>query len=353
MPEQVNIPELVRRAVAQPVIVHHGDDTDLADALNEWGLLLARQWPLWALRGEAFRALNGQYALTYPLSSFVRSICRDERIERSSGADGLAALVDHRRIALVSGGKFAWDTAELSAGGEARSWWSFGSIAFPSILEGPLLAAYEPDTQYSIGGYISPYEEIGIELVRLLDDRNAARSGTADRSSANRRLNEFLIRVGGGSRGRPAVLRRATARKLAEQGFSLFTTLWGALAERVQVNPRAARVLQGLAKGDAEPEEWALRLVLPSLSALEIEAMLRNIRSARRARIGIVSAEEFCIHVVAHRLDARVENVARKMKDGWVAELMAAGGGCAVCGRVHEALVEGDNDAGKHPPARS
>lgn len=353
MPEQVNIPELVRRAVAQPVIVHQGDDVDLADALHEWGLLLARRWPLWALRGEAFRALNGQYALTYPLSSFVRSICRDEGIEASSWAEGLAALIDHRRVALVSGERFAWDTAELSVEGESRSWWSFGSIAFPSILDGPLLATYEPDTQYSIGGYISPYEEIGVELVQLLDDRNAARSGTAERSSANRRLNEFLIRVGGDSRGRPAVLRRATARKLAEQGFSLFTTLWEALAKRVEVNPRAARVLQGLSKGDAEPEVGALRLVLPSLSALEIEAMLRTIRSAGRARTGRVSAEEFCIHVVAHRLDTRVENVARKMKDGWVAEMMAAGGGCAVCGRVHEALVEGDNDAGEHPPARS
>jgi hypothetical protein len=97
--------------------------------------------------------------------------------------------------------------------------------------------------------------------------------------------------------------------------------------------------------------------VLPSLSALEIKAMLRNVRPAAgtRARCS-VSAEEFCIHVVAHRLETPVENVARKMKDGWAAEMMAVTGRCAVCGGMHRGSTEGDrgddDHAGKHPPAR-
>ncbi|HEX8696984.1 MAG TPA: hypothetical protein VF746_31490 [Longimicrobium sp.] len=176
MRKQVNIPDLVRRATAQPLIVRQGDTVDNADALNEWGRVLGERWPLWALRAEAFRRLNGLPALTYPLSGFVSSICRDEGLERSSSVEGLDALFDHRRVALVTGERFAWDRAELceDEDEEARSWWSFGSVAFPRILDGPVLATYEPDTQYSIGGYDSPYEEIGVELVTLLDERNAA-----------------------------------------------------------------------------------------------------------------------------------------------------------------------------------
>jgi hypothetical protein len=54
---------------------------------------------------------------------------------------------------------------------------------------------------------------------------------------------------------------------------------------------------------------------------------------------------------VAHRLDTGVENVARKMKDGWAAEMMATSNGCVVCGRVHEAS-EGDDHADELPSTR-
>lgn len=353
MHEQVNIPDAVRRAVAQPLIVKQGDDFDNADALHEWGMMLGERWPLWALRAEAFRRLNGLPALTYPLSACVRSICRDEGLDSASSVEGLDALVDHRRVALVTGERFAWDSAELCEDEEARSWWSFGSVAFPRILDGPVLATYEPDTQYSIGGYDSPYEEIGLELMALLDARNAARSGTPERASANRRLGEFLVGVGGSVHGRPTVLRRAAARKLAEEGFPLFRALWEALATPVEINSRVQRVLRGLAGGSTKPEEWALRLVLPTFSALEIQAMLRNIRVTRGPRTaGMVSAEEFCMHVVAHRLATPIENVARKMKDGWVAEMLAASEGCAVCGGAHPGLIDGEDDARKHSPSR-
>lgn len=154
----------------------------------------------------------------------------------------------------------------------------------PRILDGPVLATYESDTQYSIGGYDSPYEEIGLELMALLDARNAARSGTPERASANRRLGEFLVGVGGSVHGRPTVLRRAAARKLAEEGFPLFRALWEAFATPIKLNPRVQRVLRGLAGGNVEPEEWALRLVLPTFSALEIQAMVRNIRATRGPR---------------------------------------------------------------------
>ncbi|HEX8696985.1 MAG TPA: hypothetical protein VF746_31495 [Longimicrobium sp.] len=159
--------------------------------------------------------------------------------------------------------------------------------------------------------------------------------------------------MGGNVHGRPTALRRAAARKLAEEGFPLFRALWEALVTPVKVNPRAMSVLRGLGSGRAEPEEWAVRLVLPSLSALEVQAMLRNIRPARRARVGgLVSAEEFCMHVVAHRLATPVENVARKMKDGWVAEMLAVSEGCAVCGGAHPGPIDGDDHAGGHTPAR-
>jgi hypothetical protein len=341
MREKENISDLVRRAVAQPLVVHEREIADFADALREWGETLAKRWPLWALKAEAFRRMNASPALTYPLSKFVESICRDEGLcgTPASGAlvEGLGAVVDRRRLALVSGERFAWDTAEITPDG-VQSRWSFGTPLFPRVLNGPVLAYYEPDTPYSTGGYCSSYEEIGIELVTLLDRRNAA-AGSPERNAAKRALDEFLIRVGGGVHGHPTLLRTRSAKTLAGEGFALFEALWLALKTPVEVNPRASRVLQALGGRGTDVEEWALRLVLPTLSAREITALRERVRAPRRPVSGVSPAVEFCVHVTAHRLAIPVETVARKMKDGWVAE-MVAGTNCLVCGTRHHLPAE-------------
>ncbi len=329
-----SVPDLVRRALAQPLIVREGGAVEYAVALNEWAETLAARWPLWALRAEAYTRLNDSPALTYPLSRFVESICRDEGLDGSPSApamlEELDALVDRRRIALVTGERFSWDTAVLSEEEGVHSTWSFGSAAFPRILNGPVLASYQEDTPYSIGGYNSPYEEIGIELVELLDQRRAAAPGSPEQIAAKRRLSEFLIRVGGSFQGHPTRLRSTAARQLAQQGFPLFRALWVALATKIEINAKARRVLETLGGASAEREEWALRLVLPNLSAAEIKAMRQKIRVSGPLS-GVHPAEAFCLHVITHRLAIPVEKVARKMKHGWAAEMIAVSGGCAVC----------------------
>lgn len=341
MPEKENIPDLVRRAVAQPLVVREGETADFADALREWGETLAKRWPLWALEAEAFRRMNDSPALTYPLSRFVDSICRDESLCGTSAAgalvEGLDAVVDRRRLALVSGERFAWDTAEIIRDG-IESRWSFGPPLFPRVLDGPVLAYYEPDTPYSTGGYCSSYEEIGIELVTLLDRRNAA-AGSRERDAAKRALDEFLIRVGGGVHGHPTLLRTRSAKQLAGEGFALFGALWSALETPIEVNPRASRVLQALGGPSTDVEEWALRLVLPTLSAREIKALRERVRASRRPVSGVSPAVEFCVHVTAHRLAVPIETVARKLKDGWVAEMLT-GANCLVCGARHHLPAE-------------
>lgn len=334
MRTEENVSDLVRRALAQPLMVHEGGATEYTDALNEWVRTLAMRWPLWALRAEAYTRLNDSPALTYPLSKFVGSICRDEGLHDSPSApamlEELDALVDRRRIALVTGERCSWDIAILSEEEGVHSTWPLGSAVFPTILNRPVLASYEEDTPYSIGGYNSPYEEIGIELVELLDQRRAAAPGSPERVAAKRRLDEFLIRVGGSFHGHPTRLRTTAARQLAEQGFPLFRALWEALATKIEINARARRVLETLGGVSAEPEEWALRLVLPNLSAAEIKAMRQKIRVSWTLS-GVHPAEAFCLHVIAHRLAIPVEQVARKMKHGWAAEMIAVSGGCAVC----------------------
>jgi hypothetical protein len=342
MREKEHIPDLVRRAVAQPLVVREGEAADFAHALREWGETMAKRWPLWALEAEAYRRMNASPALTYPMSRFVESICRDEDLcgTPSSGSlvEGLDALVDRRRLALVSGERFAWDTAEITPDG-VRSWWSFGTPLFPRVLDGPVLACYEPDTPYSTGGYCSPYEEIGIELVSLLDRRNAAAAKSPERAAAKRALDEFLIGVGGSVHGHPTTLRTRSAKTLAREGFALFEALWSALGSPIQVDPRASHVLQALGGPGTDVEEYALRLVLPTLSALEIKALRDRVRAPHRPVRGVAPAVEFCVHVTAHRMAVPVESVTRKMKDGWLADMLA-GDNCLVCGIRHHLRPE-------------
>jgi hypothetical protein len=342
----------VKEAIARPLIVKEDDRFEGTDALNAWRAVIGERWPLWALRAEAFRRLNRMSAVTYPLSAFVSSICRDEGLARTRSVDGLAALIDRRRVALIAGDPFAWATAELSEEQGVCSRWSYGSAGFPAVLDGPVLASYEPDTEYSSGAYISPYEEIGLELVSLLDARLGARPGTPERASAKRRLAEFLVEVGGPVHGRPTALRQPTARRLADEGFSLFGILWEALGTEVEIHPLALRVIRSLGGVDADPAELSLRLVLPNLSEVEIRSMLQNIRASGRPRSGTVpSAAEFCMHVVAHRLAIPIENVARKMKDGWTAEMLGGSERCAICGDTHLEQFEGDDNLGSQSSA--
>jgi hypothetical protein len=340
---------LLRGAVAEPFLVvseiaDHGTPHSRI-AIWDWARHLRTEYPLWAFQPHAYAALTkAELPTTYPLRTLVRSIADDEGLQELSGqlpsldAHGwLTMVVDSRRCGLFrdEGGSWVSDSVE-EVDGQFRFYGTFG-IGFPQVLNGPVLAYYEPDTEYTIGGYISPYEDIGVQLVNLVEDREAAPAGSAERVGAQKRLDEFLEELGNRVRGRPTVLRDSAAKRIFEEGRELNALLWDALGTEVPVAETTRRVLASQGVEPSEMLGWATRLALPNFSDVELRALRRRIRETRhRPPEAVAFADEFTVQLLAHRLRTPVATIARKVMYGRDAELVqASGDACMVCGRKH------------------
>jgi hypothetical protein len=56
------------------------------------------------------------------------------------------------------------------------------------LLEGPILADYEQSSEDHIGGYISPYEDIGLTTVNLVETFESSPAGSVERAAAKKEL---------------------------------------------------------------------------------------------------------------------------------------------------------------------
>jgi len=340
---------LLRRAVVDPFFILNRVPYEAsgarAFALWDWAEHLRRSFPLWCFQPSAYAGLNhGDLPTTHPLAIVVRSIVEDEASEDSptrllslKGVEGLALVLDSRRCGLSldepRGG--VTDSVEED-GGEFRLIGSFG-VTFSRLLDGPLLANYEADTEFSEGGYASPYEEIGLRLVQLVEARDAARPGSMARRAAGADLKRFLGGVAIQSRGRPTDLRVRAVRRLAEEGERLVRLTAGALAEPIEPSESTREVLAAFGVPTSGMVEWALRLALPVFSQVELAALRREVDSQRkRGNAGGKFPREFAVQLLAHRFHRPVSAIARKSMTGWMAELMGTHGGrCGICGRDH------------------
>jgi hypothetical protein len=276
----------------------------------------------------------------------VRSIVADEESDESAvhslsleGAEGLALVLDSRRCGLSEHEQRGGFTDQVvEEDGRFRLFGSFG-VRFPRLLDGPVLATYEEDTEYTIGGYFSPYEEIGLRLVQLVEAREAERPGSAGRRAADVELRSFVTGIVLQTRGRPTDLREDAARRIVDEGERLVSLVLKALAEHVEVSERTRMVLTSFAVTPPQMVDWAVRLALPVFSRLEIDALCRSTRElVRRGDRGEAFAREFAVRLLAHRLRRPVAAIARKTTNGWKAEMMGASGPvCEICGVDHEA----------------
>jgi hypothetical protein len=304
----------------------------------KWARELPARYPFWSLQPRRYAALNKtDLPTTYPLPKLVKSIAGDEEglVSPDGMVEGLPALIDARRCKLCRGD--SWGPEYVERVGEGR--YEVSSIQlglrFPSIVDGPILAFNEPDTEYTIGGYYSPYEEIGMELVSLVEAREAA-SGTSEGAEAQDRLDEFLGRVAGRARGRPTSLRDDVGRALFEEGRSFVAVCWEALVTPIALHDDTRAVLAALGVAEADHELSALQLALPNLSTRELLALRDRARAVNNRTAPSTSVEGFTVHVLAHRLRVGVSTVSRKVFDGWTAEaLVAPGAACVICDQVH------------------
>ena len=185
---------------------------------------------------------------------------------------------------------------------------------------------------------MSPYEEIGLELVRLVEAREAARAGSDERASARRLLDEFIRNVARRVGGRPTVISQAAATRIVRQGYKLLSVLWDALATDVALSPATADALDAVVTAGGNVQDWAIRLAVPILSGAEIRALRDGIRAAERLpKESLTPAERFTLQVLAHRLQMPVGTIAHKVMNGWSAEQAEADRRCTICGQEHRA----------------
>jgi len=214
---------------------------------------------------------------------------------------------------------------------------SYG-LGFARLLDGPILATYEEDTEYSVGGYLSPYEDIGLRLVQLVEARETARSGSPERREASAELKRFLQSIALQTRGRPTDLHQIAVRRLTDEGEQLVALVASVLAESPELSERTVEVLASFEVPREEMLGWALRLALPMFSGPELLSLRRGIdKDARRGEGLNGFPREFAVHLLAHRLRRPVGPIARKTTNGWAAEMMSASGShCEICGVDHE-----------------
>lgn len=336
---------LLREAVAQPFMVVRESPDEVVlypEALGRWSRYLGSRFPLWSLHPWSYRSLNDtELPITHPLPTIVASIVHDEGLheiaKHGEPVFGLMTMIDSRRYSLMQEEGPGWTHDHIRQSGEEFEIFNpMGFLRFPSALDGPVLSYYEPDSEHTIGGYISPYEEIGLELVRLLEQREAAPAGSPQRREAQSNLEEFLNRIAGSLPGRPPTIRDEAARRIVEEGARFIQLIWTALEPVVELHPLTMEILCKYVGTAEAAEEAAVGLVLPNLSAREVAALRRGIKESRRAPLGPVTpAHRFAMAVLAHRLRLPIGTVARKVTTGWNAEMVQVADECIVCGDVH------------------
>ena len=184
----------------------------------------------------------------------------------------------------------------------------------------PDLRSWEPEFEHTIGGLISPYEEIGLELVALVEAREHSTPGT-ERREADKALKDFLRDLGVtvGRRGAPYKGAPKSVRiELVQQGVALFTLCWSQLP----ANPsqRTREILRANNASD-DPQEialWAARLALPILSRREIHVLTQQALEARSLGPGAAlppTPEDFSVWVVARRLSTAATTIAKEFDD--------------------------------------
>lgn len=353
--------ELLRNAAARPLAVEVEERDGQSAAgyprpLIAWVQHLRETYPLWSLAPHAYAAMTRreghedeegggdsipELPSTYPLRPIVRSIIEDEapRTDRQGGMfpPPLVSQVDHRRTRLITEERPTWSRSAGTVNAEGElDVLPVGSRLLPSVLDLPLLAEYEQDDEEGGGGYVSPYEEIGLELVHHVEDERAAPPGPEKRE-ASQRLQAFLAKVAKRVPGRPAILDTQVAARLVQEGTELLGVARKAIAAGpVELTPEFKDL--GDPEDDTPPEEWALRLVLPVLSWLELKELVSRSRkgaeSPKHNTPQMDPDRALAIEIVAHRIRSPASYVARKVETGWVTEKFASKV-CAICGHKH------------------
>ncbi len=281
-----------------------------ATPVRNWFNFLIEHFPLWSFQPEAFSALHStSLPSTYPLARFVYSIGVDEQIRTHVPMEELEANLDLRRLGLHDLAAPDWVSALERADHP-------GGGATPRFLP-DRVGALPPTEVLSLRGFNSIYEEIGFDILGVVEDLQFA-VDKRGRQEAKRAKDDYLRSIGTelASRGPKDGPPEALLEQLKEEGRGLFNLCWKVFD--VNVSDATAKILRAAgASSSEEVDQWAARLALPVLSGPEILALRAESSKAallvgKRAK-NKPTALRFTIWVLAHRLGATAAAIARKL----------------------------------------
>lgn len=278
--------------------------------VKHWFDHLVAAYPLLSFQAGTYaRYQHGDNPSTYPLLRLIRSILEDDVVTAARHhLAPLVSMLDERRCRLSQGApvhpRELWQPGEPLFLCESSSMFD----SFP-----PDLAGYEMVDDDGGYGYVSPYEDVGRELVDHLDDIKYALTPSR-RREAMRRFHWFRDRLlGRAGPGRPAKFANAVVLKAIDAELNDLLRLLGQTS-LPPAAPWVEDVLSGAGAVKSELDLWRWRLALPILSRVEI-AVIRDEPSnvSGGARSGTMTSRQLAIHLLAHRLRAEPPDLARRV----------------------------------------
>jgi hypothetical protein len=294
--------------------------------VRDWFQFLVEQFPLWSFQPRAFAALHEKdRPVTYPLPLIIESILKDDLEDEGVATDGpqaldpLSAAVDRRRCAIAE--EDAHDSAILN---REDDWQVRLAPGYTRLRFAADLAHAEGDSN-GREDFLSPYEDVGRELVRLIEAREAAR-GTQERQEAQKELDEFLDSIAVKVRkGRPAEgPSEEICKALVTEGRKLLTLCWDMLPAEISGTTKQVLAKEGVI-GEDEIQLWATRLALPVLSRPEILALKVQHEEAANWKTALPrpTPRRLTIWILARRLRMKPVTLADKMLGSEAAEYFA------------------------------
>jgi hypothetical protein len=286
--------------------------------ISRWYSAVVKHLPLAAFQAHYYaRWQHGENPSTYPLPQFIRSIAEDESIvSKRHTLTSLEATLDDRRNRISNGAPV-----------HVREIWTPGEplCLYPSS---PLFSTYPPDLAgYEVtdddggGGYVSPYEDVGRELVELVDNLKYALT-KASRREASAQLRSFHNRLLGwdGPGRHPKFPNTDVLKALAGEFTNLLQLLRG-----ICLPPAPAAVLIALSDAgatDGEYDLWRWRLALPILSRLELQVLDTKVMSCASG-VSRAVYRRFAIQIMSHRLQVLPADLARRISGSEAAARLA------------------------------
>jgi hypothetical protein len=296
---------LLRGAIERPFVT----PGNYPGEIGEWFRFTRDHLPLTTFQTRAYEALApGDLPTTYPLEPLLLSVLEDEGWDGwqfGGEEDSPFRLIENltarrRELGQATDGFFASTLIR-----EERDGWRVrGARSLRGLTEPEIIMDWDHEGP---AGAHTVYEEIGRELVLLVEHREAQRPGTGGRQEAQEAINAFLVDIS--ARVRPGRPPRGTPdevlRALHEQTTDLLTILWD-LGGTPPLGDEAVDLLTALGV-TRDHEAWAVRLAVPGLSSLE----LQHVSESRGQRW--ITPRRLSIFILAHRLGLEPPHVARRL----------------------------------------